>query len=196
MMMFRFDRACKKKNLAICFYSSSTGRGRCQWSAARRRKAKSVRTAFADSLEQPSTAVWSAGAAALTAGKPEKDGAAEGTAGERQKDAVIATDLATALLATALASAQRLHEVRRCQRVCAVTKMMKHVLSKPCTIRLGVPGPPRYRAAGRTAGGRASGGEREGCGQGWQIRRRRASATDGERDRPRSRSAQAARASG
>ena len=132
----------------------------------------------------------------MTAGKPEKDGAAEGTAGERQKDAVIATDLATALLATALASAQRLHEVRRCQRVCAVTKMMKHVLSKPCTIRLGVPGPPRYRAPRRTAGGRASGGEREGCGQGWQIRRRRASATDGERDGSGSRSAQAARARG
>ena len=55
----------------------------------------------------------------MTAGKLEKDGAAEGTAGERQKDAVIATDLATALLATALASAQRLHEVRRCQRVCS-----------------------------------------------------------------------------
>ena len=164
-----------------------------QWSAARRRRAKSVRTAFADSPRQPSTAVWSAGAAALIAGKPEKDGAAEGTAGEREKDAVIATDLATALLATALASAQRLHEVRRCQRVCAVTKRMKHVLSKPFTIRLGVPGPPRHRASGRTAGGRASGGEREGCGQGWQIPRRRASATDGERGRPRSRSAQAAR---
>ena len=85
----------------------------------------------------------------MIAGKPEKDGAAEGTAGERQKDAVIATDLATALLATALASAQRLHEVRRCQRVCAVTKMMKHVLSKPCTLRLGVLGPPRHCASER-----------------------------------------------
>ena len=174
----------------------ATPRPQRQWSAARRSRRNSVRTAFADPLRQPSTAVWSAGAAALTAGKLEKDGAAEGTAGERQKDAVIATDLATALLATALASAQRLHEVRRCQRVCAVTKMVKHVLSKPFTIRLGVPGPPRHRASGKTAGGRASGGEREGCGHGWQIRRRRASATDGERDRPRSRSAQAARASG
>ena len=46
-----------------------------------------------------------------------------GIAGEREKDGVIATDLATtlpatALTATALASGQRLREVRGCQRAC------------------------------------------------------------------------------
>ena len=51
------------------------------------------------------------------------DGAEEVTAGEREKDGVIATDLATtlpatALTATALASGQRLREVRGCQRAC------------------------------------------------------------------------------
>ena len=51
------------------------------------------------------------------------DGAEEVTAGEREKDGVIATDLATtlpatALTATALASGHRLREVRWCQRAC------------------------------------------------------------------------------
>ena len=51
------------------------------------------------------------------------DGPAEVTAGEREKDGLIATDLATALPAialpaTALAIAQRLREVRRCQSAC------------------------------------------------------------------------------
>ena len=90
----------------------------------------------------------------MTAGKLEKDGAAEGTAGEREKDAVIATDLATALLATALASAQRLHEVRRRQRVCAVTKMMKHVLNQARR-----PGPAATPCV-RENGGRESSGWR------------------------------------
>ena len=94
----------------------------------------------------------------MIAGKPEKDGAAEGTAGEREKDAVIATDLATALLATALASAQRLHEVRRCQRVCAVTKMMKHVLIKLYN-QARCPGPAAIPCA-KENGGRESFGWR------------------------------------
>ena len=51
------------------------------------------------------------------------DGAEEETAEEREKDGVIATDLETtlpaaALTATALASGQRLREVRGCQRAC------------------------------------------------------------------------------
>ena len=68
--------------------------------------------------QQPSTTRWSAGAAL-------------GTAGGREKDAANADDLATALPDTALASAQRLREVRGCAHASTDKSHQPCALSTP-----------------------------------------------------------------
>ena len=86
--------------------------------------------------KQPSTTRWSAGAAL-------------GTAGGREKDAANANDLATALPDTALASAQRLREVRGCERASTDESDQPCALSTPVHNQARRTGPattPRVRA--------------------------------------------------